>query len=459
MGAIRLHRAWRMVGAATLLGVGVVPAVVAVRPKPAVAGGSFSALAAADGVQVAMTSKGFLIVDGGSAGQPSAQAVVDSLGTSVAYAASPYPTDAALTFPGLAVSLGAPALPAYPLIAQSSHPTAPKATVEQGPVHLTAESAERSSRGRAGTVPAGGGDGGTGFGRSEADAGVVADPTGPVTSTAVSTVEAFSAGDGALRIGRVRSEATVVRDPDGEPKRHSALEVAQVTVAGQTVGFGEGGVVFPGGPAAVPQNPLAEALAGAGVTVRYLAPSATPDGGGIVSAGIEVQVTRQVTGSAPTTVSYVLGRSFAYVGDVTAPDALPDVGDLVDSDAATSDGTGPADGDAVATAAPQSGRGEAAAASLLPAAFGEPPSGSWSGLPALSGNSPAGANSGSFGASDPAGPPAGPDSGPSLEAAPAASRRPAPLFDVGGSYLVIVLAALALAGGAQFLRIMGVKLV
>jgi hypothetical protein len=456
MGTNRFHRTLRMAGAAALVGVGMVPAVVAVRPGPAVAGGSFSGLAAADGVQVAMSSKGFLVVDGGSAGQPSAQAVVDSLGTSVAYAASPHPTDAALTGPGLAASMGAPALPAYPFIAQSSHPTTPKATVEQGPVRLTAESAERSSTGRAGTVPASRDDG-TAFGRSEADADVVADPAGPVASTAVSTVEAFSAADGVLRIGRVRSEATVVRDPDGEPKRHSTLDVAQVTVAGQSVGFGEGGLVFPGGPAAVPRNPVADTLAGAGVTVRYLAPSATPDGAGIVSAGVEVQVTREVTGSAPTTVSYVLGRSFAYVGEVTAPDALPDTGTLIDSDAGASDGASAVAGDAAALRAP--GPATTAAASLLPAAFSDELSGSSFGSSALSGDSPAAAGSGSFGASDPAGSPAGPDSGPSLEAAPATSAHPAPLFDAGGSYLVIVLAALALAGGAQLLRILGVKLV
>jgi hypothetical protein len=211
--------------------------------------------------------------------------------------------------------------------------------------------------------------------------------------------------------------------------------------------------VFPGGPAAVPQNPLADTLAGAGVTVRYLAPSATPDGAGIVSAGVEVQVTRQVTGSAPTTVSYVLGRSFAYVGEVTAPDALPDTGTLIDSDAGASDGAG-----AVA-ALPAPGPATTAAASLLPAAFSDELSGSSFGSSALPGDSPAAAGSGSLGASDPAGSPAGPDSGPSLVAAPATSAHPAPLFDAGGSYLVIVLAALALAGGAQLLRILGVKLV
>lgn len=447
----------RTLGACGMVGLGLLPALGASRPRPAAAEGSFSGVSAADGVQAAVTSRGFLIVEGGAAGLPSAQAAVDSLGQSVAYAAFPYPTDAALTVPGLVASAGGPALPRYPLIAQSSHPVTPSAAVEAGPVHLRAESTERSSRGQAEASPAGAKDG-TAIGRTATDAGVVANPAGPVTSTGESTVEAFSTAGGTLRIGRVHSEATVVRAPGDEPRVTSHLEVAQVTVAGQTVGFGDGGLGVPGGPQGALANPLAAALADAGITVRYLAPVHTPDGGGVVSAGIEVQVTRQVTGTGPTTVSYVLGRSFAHVGAVTAP-AVPDAGSVAGS------------GDeGVPSGAASAGRSAGAGAGS-PAVSGSPLAGSgsspaWSsGSPPTEGSEssgassvPGGSHSGTGGAAPTGSTDAGSPSGPSLVAAPAADDRHVGGFEVGGSYLLLVLAALATAGGAQLLRILGVNL-
>jgi len=488
MSSTRRHparRAVRAIGAWGMVGLGLLPALGASRPRPAAADGSFSGIAAADGVQIGVTSKGFLIVEGGAAGLPSSQAAVDSLGQSVAYAAFPYPTDAALTVPGLIASAGGPALPRYPLIAQSSQPTTPSATVDAGPAHLQADSAERSSHGQA-IAPQGGAPDGTAIGRTATDAFVVADPAGPVTSTAASTVEAFSAAAGTLRVGRVHSEATVVRGPGGEPKVTSGLEVAQVTVAGQTVGFGEGGLVFPGGPAAAPANPLAAALADAGVTVQYLAPVRTPDGAGIVSAGIEVRIVRQVTGTGPTTVSYVLGRSFAYVGAVTAP-AVHDAGSGAVGE--------PGDGGVAPGAASSGNSAVASPAAPLPVPVGPVSAGlvasgpgSSSGLGSSSArlgsssgfgssSSVSGPSSGNGSGSDPsassggslsgevAGSPSGSsaaDAGLSFHhqsaAVPAVHNRSAYGFDVGGSYLVIVLAALATAGGAQLLRILGVKL-
>ena len=458
----RHRRVRRVLGAGGMISLGLLPALGVTRPQPAAAEGSFSGIAAADGVQVGVTSKGFLLVEGGSAGLPSAQAVLDSLGQSTAYAAFPYPTEAALIVPGLAASAGGPELPRYPLIAQSSHPTTPSATVEKGPVHLQAESAERSSKTQAVAAAANAADGTT-VGRTESDAGVAADLAGPVTSTAASTVEAFSAAGGTLRVGRVHSAATVARGPGEDPKVTSSLEVAQVTVAGQTVSFGEGGLVFPGGPAAAaPANPLAAALADAGVTVRYLAPVRTPDGAGIVSAGIEVRVTRQVTETGPTTASYVLGRSFAYVGAVTAP-AVPDAGGLTDSGDL---GPGPGGSAPAAPAPPLPGRVGPATAAQVPAGLGAGLSSSagvsgsgtsgLSGSSGFSGSSTAGDTAGS--PSDSFGAASGAPSAESLLAAPATNGRVVSGFDVGGSYLAIVLAALAIAGGSQLLRILGVRL-
>src|SRR5207302_8924466 len=157
-------------------------------------------------------------IDGGI---PSAQATIDSLGTSSGYAAEPYPGEVVLTAPGTgAIALSqicgplhpspCPAVPDYPLIAQSTYPGQDRAAVDQGPTKLRAQSSDSESSSSADSGLGDPKSGGGGRTATNADATHVT-ATGAVRATAESTVEAVTFGD-VLRIGRSPALAKVTQD-------------------------------------------------------------------------------------------------------------------------------------------------------------------------------------------------------------------------------------------------------
>ena len=109
-------------------------------------GGAFSGTASADGVRVSLTIPSFLIienfVDGGG---PSAQASLDSLGTSRAFASLPYPGETAVALPGLVGTLTGKSIPAYPFYVSTSNPTALDSHADQPGYHLASHSDPSSS--------------------------------------------------------------------------------------------------------------------------------------------------------------------------------------------------------------------------------------------------------------------------------------------------------------------------
>src|SRR6185295_14860787 len=80
-----------------------------------------------------------------------AQAVLDSLGASQAFAGAPYPGDFAVNFPNTANGLTSAGLPDYPFYASSSHPAAPESERRVGLNALSARSGKDSSVGEAQT--------------------------------------------------------------------------------------------------------------------------------------------------------------------------------------------------------------------------------------------------------------------------------------------------------------------
>src|SRR5206468_750212 len=97
---------------------------------PARSDTTFSGLAAADGVRVTISDPA-VVPTGAELGLsgPSAQALVDSLGNSQAYAALPYPGDLAVAAPGLLRGQGASGVPEYPAYAASNRQGQPSADV------------------------------------------------------------------------------------------------------------------------------------------------------------------------------------------------------------------------------------------------------------------------------------------------------------------------------------------
>jgi hypothetical protein len=365
---------------------------------------SFGAVAAALGARTAVDNTGEL-VNGVTADIPTAQAAADSQGVSSGYAAAPYPGPDVLSLLPLA---GLPTS-TYPPMAQTSYPTHPEASVAAPGVSLKSHSQETSSNANASSgVASGPGEGG-GVLVATASAGCAAD--GTVNAVAESDDQAVSFAAGLLRIGRVHSLAQVVVGANGVPRLDSKLEVAQMTLAGQTVELTPAGLTIGGSSTALPPSAsLSQVLAGAGITVTYLAPTRDADGNGIVSAGVVITVARQAQATQPTTVSYVLGQSYARAqrGISEAPPS-----------AGSSDATVPLT--------------PAVSASSAPAAPPAPPAALAAPAPSVSGPSVS-------------------PSGPAVVAAPRLTA-----FSSVDIYLVIIVGAVVLLGSLMLVRILGVK--
>jgi hypothetical protein len=178
---------------------------------------------------------------------------------------------------------------------------------------------------------------------------------GTVTSTASSSAEAFSVA-GVFRIGRVSSMAKVVDRPDGDPERETSMVVGEMTIAGQTVSLTPKGLALPGSSTPLPDgSPLLEALAGAGIDVRYLAAEDSADG--VVAPGVEVRLTHPIPNApAPGVAVYRFGRASASatggLGGLTTDGDLGGITDTIDPSGETGDGAfdagGPPSGDATA---------------------------------------------------------------------------------------------------------------
>src|SRR5581483_5368297 len=145
---------------------------------------TFDARAAASGVDVTIANGSIplgLVVQGTA---PVARAALDSLGTSEALAAGPYPGDLAASLPGTVKTTSGIPLPDYPFVAATSAGDDPKEVVAPG-VSLRAESRAQRSASRA-TV----GSDSTG---STSTADAEHDDTGGAQATAVARTDALDA--------------------------------------------------------------------------------------------------------------------------------------------------------------------------------------------------------------------------------------------------------------------------
>lgn len=239
---------------------------------------SYEAVAVADGVRVLVNVPGAPVQDtAADAGSPTAQARLDGFGSSTAYAAAPFPGDVVLNVPGIASGAIDQDVPAYPLIAASSHPTQPETSAGGGA--LSARSAATTSAANATSGPA----------TSTAEVSRNGDA---LHASATALVEGFSVGP--LSLARVTATATAQRAPDGTVARSSKLEVTGM----------------PDDLAGLQQQ---------GITVRYLDEAERPDG--VVSPGLEVTAAVPIGlgVSGTSTITWTLGRATALVPATAAP--------------------------------------------------------------------------------------------------------------------------------------------
>lgn len=274
-------------------------------PPSAAHGGwdAYTAVAEADGLQVSVHVPGGPLNDDVlDAGSPRAQAQLDSLGTSVAFAAAPWPGELLANSTGLLSGIIGRPLPSYPLIARSSHPTKDQDHQSAGPVTLTARSAAAAASSR-GTDSSSATDSTADVSRSEA---------GDLSAKASSVLQGLVVGP--LELGRVEARAAATRRTDGSLQRTSAATVAAVRVAGQAVELTERGLVLAGTTVPLsPADPALRELADAGVVVRWVAEQELPDG--VVSPGVEITLTAPVSlaGGGSSFVRWTVGRSSARV--------------------------------------------------------------------------------------------------------------------------------------------------
>lgn len=402
-------------GSVSLVLIGAPSATAAESPE-----GGCPVVAASQGVQVTVSASDNLFLEAPlGAGVPVAQACVDyGVKDSSAFASNPYPGETVIVAPGLARTITNLPIPDYPTYAASRHPSAPESGVEQQGYSLRSRSdvTSSSAHSRSGL----GEDAGS-AGWTVASAESSTDPAaGSASAAAKSDTQPLTIND-VLRLGQVHSVATAQAGRDGKLERDSELTVGRTTVAGQTVEITPDGVRAAGQGSALPDTAgPEEALAEAGIRVRYLKAEQTE--GGVLSAGIEVHSRQQdqETG-AVYTVHYVFGRAFA------------------------------------AAAPPEEGPGPEPVVPMPPVGAGD------AGRPASGGTgvdaAPADAGSAAPEAPEIAEAPAAAGDAPARSAAPAKVGLAGPPVDLGaaGLYLVIVFGAIAMFASATLLRLLGVR--
>jgi hypothetical protein len=254
-------------------------------------------------------------------GQSVAQAQLDSLGTSRAFAASAYPGSTVLGLPGLigTVTKGqvnSEQIPRYPLYVNSSDPTRPSDHQSVGTYDLGADSSSVVSRATATD------------GASKGAASVTVDPvTGDVVARAVTTIAAVRVTD-QLTVNGVRSLAEVRQSPSGEIKRASTLEVSSVMILGQQATITAEGLslldqkVPIGGVAQPTLQPLLAALAAQGTTIELVPSQDLPDG--VITTALRITTTAVApaalaSGVSSITTTFTFGGNVASVSNQALP--------------------------------------------------------------------------------------------------------------------------------------------
>jgi hypothetical protein len=305
---VRLSR--RQWSAALTLGI---VALALCLPSDAGAASSYTATADARLIAVDLTTSPPILFDPLFDGGVSvAQAQIDSLGGTAAFASDPYPGGTVIGLPsllGTATGGAIPSLPAYPLLVTSDQGT-PSGHIDAGTVVLDAQSRPGSSTGR------------TTDGVASAQATTTADADGgrvhAHAETAIPSVQLSPL----LSLNGLRSAADATRSPSGSLARSSSFEVAALTILGQRVALTPTGLSLLGTDIPLGLDPnavlstLLSSLAAQGTTVEFLPPTNVPDG--VTSAGLRITTVQHppaeiASGLDSVRVQVTLGRASAFV--------------------------------------------------------------------------------------------------------------------------------------------------
>lgn len=413
--------------------------------------GAFSAVASASSFRMLFGSPGRFAVDYYvDAGSPVAQAVVNGLGTSTAFASAPYPGETAVAGPGTFAGVtGLPNPGNYPFYVATSYPSKPDNSAGVLGYDLKAHSEETTSTA---TAASGGGSSDNAVFQGLATSTAARDAAGAVNATSQSDTKAVAIGD-VLRLGNARATASVVRAPGGEPTRTADFSVTGVSIAGQAVGLSDKGFTLAGTNTALPDSsPLRAALSERGITVTYLHRTETPEG--VISPGLMITQTSAAPDGGPATViQVVLGQAVAYVTN-SAVAGIPTPG--VDDGTTTETGPGPAVGAPAPAGTGDAGTGDSFGSGS--GLFGSSLGGQGSGFAADPSTGTSDGADGTTVASDPgAVAPGAGSTGETNLVNRAALFGPRRSGSVTGPYLILVAGALAAAAISTLLRLKAVK--
>jgi hypothetical protein len=311
------HR-WRRSQLLAFCALAAAVSVGLVHGRSAAAETNFAATASAAGVRFTVTAQNAPLTSTPiDVGGPVAQAQLDSLGTSAAFASFPYPGDVVVSLPGTAAGFtkGAANLPQYPFYVGSSYPLAPKASTARGPYSLEASSQPDGSTANADAGLSGGSVAVTSLSTS---ASVVHRTDGSVVARALSTTSPFAVG--ALHLGTVTSEATTTVKPDGSTVRASHLDITSITAAGLSIALTDKGFTILGTTVPVPSlDALNTILAPQHIKVTYVA--ARPTDHGVISAALQITDVQTFPDVGASSVTYVLGQDAATIQGALVPSA------------------------------------------------------------------------------------------------------------------------------------------
>jgi hypothetical protein len=304
------HPACRRVLGAVLLTSAVTLAVL-MGPTRHSAGAdtSFTATASAAAVRLTVTAENAPLTSTPvDIGGPVAQAQLDSLGTSEAFASFPYPGDVVVNLAGTVAGLtkGAVHLPQYPFYVGSSYPLEPKASTALGPYALAASSQPSSSSATADA----GLSGAVAVTSLTTSASVTRHPDGSVVAQSSSTTSPLSLG--LLRLGTVTSDATTTLKADGTTTRESHLDISSITIGALSISLTDKGFTILNTTVPLPSlAALNTLLAPQHMQLTYVAARATDHG--VISAALQITDLQNLPDVGASSVTYILGQDSATI--------------------------------------------------------------------------------------------------------------------------------------------------
>jgi hypothetical protein len=260
----------------------------------------FDAVASADGIDVTLKPGQQALGDTFEAGGLVAQAKLDALGVSTAFASHPYPGQLVVG------QVGAN----YPFYVYSSYPDHVSGAQDLPVSTLSAKSDATSSQAAASGTPS---LPGVAAGATSATSKVVQGADGSVSAVSDVQVQGFAVA-GVLAIADIHGHAEAKRDSAGHVTRSATFSIGSASVGGVPVAISSDGLVIAGAtvPLPLPTQSVNQALSAAGISIQEIAGATTEDSA--TAPAIAITFAGNVPNVGDVEAAYLLGYAHASLG-------------------------------------------------------------------------------------------------------------------------------------------------